>query len=92
MTTTLRAGSAPSTTEETLWPLTAVSRLDPDETGVTQVLIGMRLFGLPLPRAFWPKLEVREGADETRYLFSVAVHFPWGSLIGKYEGWLETGA
>ena len=90
MATRLRAGDAPCTVEETFWPFTAVSRLDPDDTGVTQVLVAFRVLGLPLPRPFWPKLEVREGAAGTRYLFSVAAYFPWGTLIGKYEGWLES--
>lgn len=92
MATRLRAGNAPHTVEETFWPFTAVSRLDPDGAGVTQVLVGFRVLGLTLPRTLWPKLEVREGADGTRYRFSIAVYFPWGALVGKYEGWLETNA
>ncbi|HXG80074.1 MAG TPA: hypothetical protein VNJ31_12155, partial [Methyloceanibacter sp.] len=52
------------------------SRLDRDGAGVTQVLVGFRVLGLTLPRTLWPKLEVREGADGTRYRFSIAVYFP----------------
>jgi hypothetical protein len=90
MTTQHRAGRLPRTVEETVWPLTAISRLDADADGVTQVLVGLRLLGLPLPRALWPRLEVRESAEGTRYRFSVRAAFPWGAPIGKYEGWLQT--
>jgi hypothetical protein len=90
MTTQLRPGRLPRTVEEAVWPLTAVSRLDPDDEGVTHVLVGLRLLGIPLPRALWPRLEVLESADGTRYGFSVKAAFPWGAPIGKYQGWLET--
>ena len=90
MTTTLRAGPLPGTVEERFWPFAAVSRLDPDATGVTQVLVGLRVSGVPLPRALWPRLQVRESADGTRYRFSVNAAFPWGAPLGHYEGWLET--
>ena len=92
MTTGLQPGRLPRTVEETVWPLTAVSRLDPDAEGVTQVLVGLRLFGVNLPRTLWPKLEVRESAEGTLYRFSVKATFPWGAPIGEYQGWLETDA
>ncbi len=90
MTTRLRPGRAPHTVEETVWPLTAISRLEPDGSGVTQVLVGLRLLGIAPPRALWPKLAVRESAEGSRYRFSVTAAFPWGAPIGHYEGWLET--
>jgi hypothetical protein len=89
MTTELRPGRLPRTVEETVWPLTAISRLDPDEGGVTQILVGLRMLGLPLPPALWPRLDVRESADGARYRFSVKAAFPWGTPIGHYQGWLE---
>lgn len=89
MATRLRPGRKPRTVEEAVWPLTAISRLDADEEGVTQVLVGLRLLGLPLPRALLPKLEARESADGTLYRFSVTAAFPWGAPIGD-QGWLET--
>jgi hypothetical protein len=89
MTTRVKPGHLPRTVEETVWPLTAVSRLDPNRDGVTQVLVGLRLLGVPLPKALWPRLEVRESAEATRYGFSVTAAFPGGASIGHYEGWLE---
>ena len=91
MTTTLKAGALPGSVEERFWPFAAVSRVDADTAGVTQVLVALRVFGLPLPRWLWPKLDVRESADGTRYRFSVTAAFPGGAFIGHYEGWLETG-
>ena len=90
MTTRLRPGRKPRTVEETVRPLTAISRLDADEEGVTQVLVGLRLLGVSLRRALWPRLEVRESAEGTRYCFSVTAAFPWGAPIGHYQGWLVT--
>jgi hypothetical protein len=89
MTTRLRSGRIVGAVEETLWPLTAVSRLDPDDQGVTQVLVGLRLLGLPLPRSLWPRLDVREWGEDGRYHFSVEAAFPWSAPIGRYDGWLE---
>jgi hypothetical protein len=85
----LRLGVVPGTVEETIWPFTAVSRLDVDAKGVDQVLVGMRLCGIRLPRPLWPKLEVRESADGPPYRFSVSAWMPWGALIGCYEGFLR---
>ncbi len=79
MISSLALGAAPGTVEETSWPVTGVSRLDADAEGVTQVLVDLRVFGLRLPRLFWPKLAVREGAAGDRYQFSVAIALPWGS-------------
>jgi hypothetical protein len=91
MTTTLRAGALPRTVEERFWPFAALSRLDANATAVTQVLVGLRVFGVPLPRALWPRLSVRESAEGSLYRFSVRVGFPWGAPLGHYEGWIETG-
>jgi len=88
LTTHLRLGRTPGTIEEKLWPATAVLHLEPDEAGVQQVLIGFRVFGLPLPRLLWPTLDVRESADGGRYRFKAAMKL--GTMpLETYEGWLE---
>ena len=56
-----------------------------------QVLVALRVFGVPLPRLLWPKLEVGESAEGSLYRFMVRVELPWGAPLGQYEGWLETG-
>lgn len=88
--TRFRPGPTPGTVTEKLGVLSAISRLDTDQLGVTQVLVGLRCFALPVPRAFWPKLEVREGADGSRYRFSMSITLPWNALLVHYQGWLET--
>lgn len=88
--TRFRSSPIPGTVTERLGALTAVSRLDTDPLGVTQILIGLRCFALPVPRIFWPRLDVREGADGSRYTFSMSITLPWNALLVHYQGWLET--
>ena len=38
-----------------------------------QVLVALRVFGVPLPRLLWPKLEVGESAEGSLYRFMVRV-------------------
>ncbi len=84
----LSPGPAQDTVVERLFPVAATSRLLPDATGVTQQLVGLRILGLPVPRALWPKLDVREGAEGNRYTFRMHIEDPWGRLVVAYQGWL----
>jgi hypothetical protein len=86
----LAAGPEPATIVERLWPIAATSRLAPDARGVDQMLVDLRILGLPVPRPLWPRLDVREGAEDTRYTFRMRVEQPWGGLVVAYHGWLET--
>lgn len=90
MASRLAAGPDPGTIVERLWPMAATSRLEPDAAGVTQRLAGLRVLGVPVPRALWPHLDVREGAEGTHYTFRMRIVDPWGGLIVAYHGWLET--
>ena len=85
-------GALSGTVEERLWPLTATSRLEANDSGVTQVLVGLRVLGLKLPRLLWPRLLVREGSDGSRYTYSVTAALQWGAPLGHYQGWLDTEA
>ncbi len=89
MTSTLRMGEG-GTIVERLPPMASISRIDCDAGGVTQVLVGLRAFGLPVPRPLWPKVAVREGAAGDRYTFSMAIHLPWNQPLVRYDGWLAT--
>ncbi len=89
LTTRLAPGAVPGTVEETLWPVTAVSRLDADKTGVTQALVQLRLLGVELPQFLWPDVEARESTEGSLYRFMIAIAFPWGAPLGRYEGWLD---
>lgn len=88
--TRFRLGPEPGTVVELLWPMAAVSRLDVDAGGVTQILVGLRVMGLPVPRTLWPRLDVREGADGSRYTFDMSITLPWRARLVRYKGWLET--
>lgn len=92
LVTSLEPGPSDHTIRERLWPLVAVSRLDAVATGVTQRLVGLYVIGLPVPPSLWPRLDVREGADGTRYTFRMRIEDPWGRLVIAYDGWLETGS
>lgn len=89
MTSRLVPGSAPGTIEETLGGVTVCLRLRPDARGVQQITENVRLAGIPLPKLFWPTLNIRESADGDVYRFDVAMHL-WGRLLLRYEGYLDT--
>lgn len=89
MTSRLVPGPAPGTIEEKLGGVTVCLRLRPDARGVQQITENVRLAGIPLPSLFWPTLDIRETADGDVYRFDVAMHL-WGSLLLRYEGYLET--
>jgi len=89
MTSRLTPGSAPGTIDETLGGVTVRLRLLPDARGVRQITEAVRLMGIPLPKLFWPTLDVRESADGDVYGFNVAMHL-WGGLLLRYKGHLET--
>lgn len=88
MVSRLSAGRAENSVIERLFPIAATSRVLPDTEGVTQQLVGLRVLGLPVPRAYWPKLDVREGADGDRYTFRMRIEDPWGRLVVAYNGWV----
>ncbi|MFO1169660.1 MAG: DUF4166 domain-containing protein [Hyphomicrobiaceae bacterium] len=90
LVTSLEPGPVDGTIRERLGPVAAVSRLEADAAGVTQHLVGLRVMGLPAPRWLWPSLDVREGAEGTRYTFRMRIDDPWGRLVIAYEGWLAT--
>jgi hypothetical protein len=90
MVSQLCAARSPDAITERFWPVAATSRLVPDAAGVRQTLAGLRVLGLPVPRALWPHLDVREGADGDRYTFLMRIAAPWGGLLIAYEGWLDT--
>ena len=90
MTTRLMPGTSRAKVEERLWPFVATSEVVPDEDGVDQHLTGLKCLGLSLPRALWPRISVREGSDGSHYTFSMAIRFPWGTPLIRYDGWLDT--
>lgn len=51
-------------------------------------LVGMRVLGIPVPRALWLAIATREWEEAGRYRFFVEARLPVGGLLVRYEGWL----
>ncbi len=88
----LEPGPAARTIRERLGPISAISRMATDATGVDQPLLAVQVLGLPIPASLRPRLDVREGTDGARYTFRMRAADPWGRLLIAYEGWLDTSA
>lgn len=52
------------------------------------VMRGARCFGLPLPRALWPRIEATESEQEDRFCFDVQIGLPLVGRLVRYRGWL----
>lgn len=88
MGSTLRAGKD-GLLHERLGPVTLRFALRRDGDAIDWQLQGMRLLGLPLPRALCGTVRSRSGIRDERYTFDVDVRLPLlGRLVG-YRGWLE---
>jgi hypothetical protein len=55
-------------------------------------LAGARLFGVPLPRAFWPRMAARESLEAGRYCFDVRVELPLAGPLVHYRGTLDAAS
>jgi hypothetical protein len=60
-----------------------------DNDAIDWQLQGVRLLGLPLPRACAGKVRSRSGARNGRYAFHIDVRLPLLGRLVAYEGWLE---
>lgn len=90
------AGATDGSITETLGALGATSRMDVDDEGVSQVLIGLTFLGIPLPRMLWPRLFVRESANGNQYRFVMTLFRPSLLIVRRhllihYEGSLDVG-
>jgi len=75
--------------DERLGYLTLYFELTTKQDAVDWRLHSARLFGLPLPRAFFGQVIARCRSDDQRYLFQIESPPPLlGSLV-SYRGWLE---
>ncbi|MBL6651645.1 MAG: DUF4166 domain-containing protein [Reyranella sp.] len=59
------------------------------EAGRLQLLMrGMRCWGLPLPRALWPRIAAGEWEEDGRFRFDVEIALPAVGRLVRYRGWL----
>jgi hypothetical protein len=73
---------------ERIYGVAVLMRALADEEGVTLDLVGVRLLGLPLPRALAPRFTARISAPQCLYRFEVSVEFPLIGRLVRYAGWL----
>ncbi len=57
--------------------------------GLTLELRGVRLLGLPLPRALWPRVRAGERVEAGRFVFDVEIGLPVAGLLIHYSGHLR---
>lgn len=88
MCSTLRAGND-GLLRERLGPATLRFALRRDGDAIDWQLRGVRLLGLPLPRALCGRVLSRSGVRDGRYAFDIDVRLPLLGRLVAYRGWLE---
>ena len=88
MCSTLRAGND-GLLHERLGPATLRFALRRDGDAIDWQLRGVRLLGLPLPRALCGTVLSRSGVRDRRYAFDIDVRLPLLGRLVAYRGWLE---
>lgn len=88
MCSTLRASKHGQLLER-LGPATLCFALRRDGDAIDWRLQGMRLLGLPVPRALCGSVLSRSGVRDGRYAFDVDVRLPLIGQLVAYRGWLE---
>ncbi|MEW9571905.1 DUF4166 domain-containing protein [Rhodanobacter sp. Si-c] len=88
MHSTLRAGHD-GQLHERLGPVTLHFALHRDDDAIEWQLQGLRLLGVPLPRALCGTVLSRSGVRDGRYTFDIDTRLPWIGQLVAYHGWLE---
>jgi hypothetical protein len=82
-----RRGS-PVIVERFAWGVTFDLAIREVEDGLSMSVIGMRAWGMPLPRWLWPRLNATERAERQRFLFDIDIRLGWGDALIHYRGWV----
>lgn len=69
-------------------PVTMIMRLIPEPDGLTMHGEGMEIFGIPMPRFLWLKMQARETVEDGKFTFEVSVALPLAGRLVRYRGWL----
>ena len=83
------AERAPGHLSERLGPMRFLLHVPADENGLSMVIAGMTVFGLPMPSMLWPRVAATERVEDGRFAFDVSVSAPIGGLIIRYRGRLD---
>ena len=68
---------------------TLVFTLEVAAEGLSLVLVGVRVLGVPLPHPLHPAVRTLESERDGRYRFEVEATLPLIGLLVRYSGWLE---
>lgn len=74
---------------ERLGAATLRFRLVATETGTDWQLLSVRIFGMPLPRAWFRQVHASESERDGRYHFQVRAALPLIGMLVAYQGWLD---
>lgn len=83
------AERAPGHISERLGPMRFLLHVPADENGLSMIVAGMSVFGVPMPRMLWPRVAATERVEDGRFAFDVSVSAPVGGLIIRYRGRLD---
>ena len=89
MRSTLSSSRDGDRLHEQLGPVTLHFVLRRDHDAIDWQLLGGRLLGVPLPRAWFGTVRSRSGAEDGRYAFRIDTHLPLLGQLVAYRGWLE---
>lgn len=87
MASTLRRRGA--LIEERLGPFALRMRPFAREGALALELEHVRLLGIPLPRALWPRMSATEHATPARLHFDIVAGMPLVGTLVEYRGWLS---
>lgn len=74
---------------ERLGPMAFLLEVPADEQGLTMVMRGMRVLGMPMPSVFWPRITASEQVVGGLFAFDVAISAPFAGLVIRYRGRLH---
>jgi Domain of unknown function (DUF4166) len=66
-----------------------IMQVDPSARGLQLTMLGVRLFGMPVPRSLVPHIRAQETGHNGRFHFDVEASLPVIGRLVRYHGWLE---
>lgn len=77
---------------ERLWPMAFLLEVPADDRGLTMVMRGMWILGLPMPSLLWPRVVASERVVDGLFAFDVSISAPVAGLVIRYRGQLHPPA
>ncbi len=74
---------------ERVGPMRFLLAIPVDDDGLSMILEGMWVFGLPVPRLLWPRVRATERVADGLFAFDVTISAPLAGLIIRYRGRLQ---